>query len=243
MLTPWVNPVTAGKKMAKATQNDRLFAGASQLAASSPGFQAATPPSQSVTRAAASVARTTYWNRVAQSAPFHASAKRPSTATPAITRCASPPARGTQCRHRLREAHAVEPHRDRLREEQHQPDGPAEAQPQGPRDQVVVTAALHPEVGRDRRHRERSQHRDRVGHRDHQQRLLQPRRADHVAQAEEEDDAEDGQDAGREDPGEGAEARAAGRRLVRLGRGGWLLRGVSDRTSRFGAPSYGPAIV
>ena len=53
-------------------------------------------------------------------------------------------------RHPFGETDRVEGNRDRLREKQDQPDRTAELRPQGSRDQVVVPAPLHPEIGRDR---------------------------------------------------------------------------------------------
>ena len=115
-------------------------------------------------------------------------------------------------RDRLAEADRVEGDRDRLGQEQHQPERAAELDAQRARDQVVVAAALDPQVGRDRRERDAGQDRDRVGHQDDDQRSAEAGGADHEAQPQEEDDAEDREDARREDAGEGAE--------LALGRGG-----------------------
>ncbi len=85
MLTPWVNPVTAGKKMAKSTQKEGPDAGAVQLPATRPLSHRATPPTKNETSAVARIAITTYWKRVAQSAPSQAKMKRKETATAAMT--------------------------------------------------------------------------------------------------------------------------------------------------------------
>jgi hypothetical protein len=87
MLTPWVNPVTAGKKIANRAQNGISELGA-RLARSWSVLAAATPPAKNATKAAARTAITTYWNRVAQSAPSQARTKSSATAT-AATICGS----------------------------------------------------------------------------------------------------------------------------------------------------------
>ncbi len=92
MLTPWVKPVTAGKKIANRTQKPHS---APDSAASLPGvrFPCSTPPSHwgsAPTKKPAiapnSTAITTYWKRVAQSAPSQASTNSAATASAATTR-------------------------------------------------------------------------------------------------------------------------------------------------------------
>ena len=84
MLTPWVNPVTAGKNMANRTQNPGADSGAAQFPVSTSAFHRINPPTKKETSAAARKTITTYWNRVAQSAPSHARTKRNAAATPAM---------------------------------------------------------------------------------------------------------------------------------------------------------------
>ncbi len=80
MLTPWVKPVTAGKKIAKTAQKPRLPGGADQLPSRTATSQRVKPPTKKETRAAARVTITTYWKRVAQSAPSQANTNRNATA-------------------------------------------------------------------------------------------------------------------------------------------------------------------
>ncbi len=83
MLTPWVNPVTAGKKIAKMPQNGRLDPGARLSRARLPSHPIA-PPTKNPPIETNSTPMTTYWNRVAQSAPSHARKNSAPTA-PAAT--------------------------------------------------------------------------------------------------------------------------------------------------------------
>ncbi len=84
MLTPWVKPVTAGKKMAKITQKAGPSDGADQLAARRVPSQRPMPPTKKEARAAPRIAITTYWKRVAQSAPNQAKMNRNATAAAAM---------------------------------------------------------------------------------------------------------------------------------------------------------------
>ena len=104
----------------------------------------------------------------------------------------------------LAEADAVERHRDGLGREDQQPQRTAVLDSQAAGDQVVVATAAHLSVGRDRSEREAGENRDRLGQRQDQQRPPEPRRADHEARAQEEDDAEDREHARREDTAEGS---------------------------------------
>ncbi len=85
MLTPWVKPVTAGKKIANRIQKSAPPAGAAQLASNTVLSQRLSPPQKNESSAAPSIAMTTYWNRVAQSAPSQAKTKRKMTAAAAVT--------------------------------------------------------------------------------------------------------------------------------------------------------------
>ena len=84
MLTPWVKPVTAGKNMAKITQKPGPPEGADQLAANRLPSQRPMPPMKKDARAAPRIAMTTYWNRVAQSAPNQAKINRNAIAAAAM---------------------------------------------------------------------------------------------------------------------------------------------------------------
>ena len=60
MLTPWVNPVTAGKKIAKSTQKGGPPAGKPQLPAMTALSNFANPPAKKETSAAAIMTMITY---------------------------------------------------------------------------------------------------------------------------------------------------------------------------------------
>ena len=85
MLTPWVKPVTAGKKMANRSQKFEPPGGGSQFVAKIALSHLTNPPAKKEKSAATSRPITTYWSRVAQSAPNHAKTKRNETAAAPIS--------------------------------------------------------------------------------------------------------------------------------------------------------------
>ena len=110
---------------------------------------------------------------------------------------------GPEVRQGFAEPDAVEGDRDRLGQEQDDADGAAEFHAEGPGDQVVVPPAFHLQVGGHRRQGDAGQHRDDVGHADNDEGPGGAGSAHHIAQPQEEDDAQDGQYARGEHPGKG----------------------------------------
>ncbi len=108
----------------------------------------------------------------------------------------------SQIDHHLAETDGVERDPDGDGEEQHDAERAAEFEPDGPRDDVIESAALDRHAGGDRRQRQRRDKRDRIAERDDDQRVDQPHLAHHVAGAQIEDDPEDRQDRRREDAAE-----------------------------------------
>ncbi len=134
--------------------------------------------------------------------------------------------------HRLAEADRVERHRDRHGQVQHQPDGSSERRPEGSRDDEVDAASTDPEVGGDRRERDRGEHGHAGGQDQHDEHLDEPDVADDETQPEEEDQAEDRQKARGEHTTERSEGRARIRDSGRSGSGhAWCSRTRSCRCS------------
>ncbi len=108
-------------------------------------------------------------------------------------------------RERLGESDDVHRDRDRLGGKEDDADRAAEFDAQAAADQVVGAAAFDSRVGRDRRERKRRERGDRLGRQNDQQRVDDSRLADHLAEPQEHDDAQDRQRAGREDAAERSE--------------------------------------
>jgi hypothetical protein len=87
--TPCVKPVMAGKNRAKATQKASPSLGRPKLSLNRPGSRSGTTPAKYPTIAAASRAITTYWSRVAMSAPIQASPRSPTTSPAATSRAST----------------------------------------------------------------------------------------------------------------------------------------------------------
>jgi len=126
---------------------------------------------------------------------------------------------------RLRRAEDVEGNRQRLGDEEREPDRRSEAGAEHPADQVVGAAAAHFGVGGDGCDGERGGKRDARSDSENEQRIDQPGAAEHVVGPHEHDQPENGQQSRGVDAGEGSEIIAAGR-----GRRGAGIRPVHGKS-------------
>ena len=81
---------------------------------------------------------------------------------------------------------------------ENQPDGPAKLNAKRTGNDVVVPAPLYAQIGGDGRERYAGEDLDDIREKDDKQRLAQTDVPDHVASAAKENDAENGEDTGRE---------------------------------------------
>lgn len=114
----------------------------------------------------------------------------------------------------FRETDAVERNGNRLGKKENDADGPPELRAQGARYQIVGPTASDLQVGCNGREGHAGQDGNDARYGDDHQRLTEPRFADYVAQSPEENDPQDGEEARREDAGEGAQGFLRGRLRV-----------------------------
>ncbi len=211
MLTPCVNPVTAGKKTANVAQKGRASGGACPI-----GLQQRFVPmgDRAYGERHQRGRETRHYDILEPRREIRAHPREHAQRNDCCGGDAVQDERaavGHERRCRFGETDAVEADRHGLSQKYDDADSSAEAQAERARNEVVVATALHPQICRDRRNRQGREQRNTIGNGDHGERPHQPGLADDEAEPQEQDDAEYRQDARREHAGKGAQSRVIGR--------------------------------